>query len=124
MSKNKILITEDEKSLSSALKQRFEKEGFEVEVAEDGEICLEKVHEFGPDIILLDLLMPKVKGEEVLEKLQENEETSQIPVIVLTNLSEMKNISEVMDRGVYDYLIKSDEPLEHIVEKVKSKLSN
>lgn len=122
MNNKKILIAEDEESLNKALTESFKKEEYQVQSVKDGQSCINMAQSFAPDLILLDLLMPNIDGIEVLRQLQRNDETKDIPVIVLTNLSEMEKISEVMEIGVYDYLIKTDETLEQIIEKVRDKL--
>jgi DNA-binding response OmpR family regulator len=123
-SKHKLLIVEDEKSLSLPLKERFLSEGFGVDVAPNGLEGLKMTEESKPDVILLDLIMPEMRGEEFLDRLRENNDTKDIPVIVLTNLSNMESLSKVIEDGVYEYLIKADSSLEGIVERVKNKISN
>lgn len=121
--KKTILIAEDEPSLMSALRDKLVHEGFDVEESFDGEECLAVTEKKKPDLILLDIVMPKMDGMTVLEKLKEDEENKAIPVIILTNLSSFKDIQEAADKGAHDYLIKTDWSLEDIVSKVRERLS-
>ncbi len=119
----KILIIEDEKSLRMSLKDTFAAEGFEVLMAVDGEQGLKLALENNPDIILLDLLMPKMDGRTVLQKLRESPQGKNIPVIVLTVLRVDDSIIHWVTKyqPTY-YLIKSDWHIGQIVEKVKERL--
>ena len=112
----KILIVEDEKPLSKALELKLEKEGFDVKVAGDGEQAIQLRGEYNPDLILLDMVMPKIDGFEVLEKLQEEGNTS--PIIILSNLGQGEDINRAKNLGAADYLVKSNSPLALIVRKV------
>lgn len=114
----KILIIEDEKFLSMILKSRFEREGFNVFQAVDGEEGLKMAQET-PDIILLDLIMPKVSGFEVLETMRTDPELSKIPVVVASNLGQESDIQKARELGVVDYYVKATTPVEDIVKMVK-----
>lgn len=116
----KILIVEDEKSLSNALKDKFSSRGFDVVSVDTGEKCLEYVEGNNTDFIVLDLVMPGMGGMKALNVLKQNENTKNIPVLVLTNLSDMEKISEAIKNGAFGYIIKSDSTLENIIEKVES----
>ncbi len=115
----KILIAEDDKFLVSAYKLKFEKEGEEVEVAFDGQEALEKLKSFKPDVVLLDLMMPKMDGFEVLEKLNK-EGTMSVPIIVASNLGQAEDVERAKKLGAIDYVVKSDIALDDLVAKVKS----
>lgn len=117
-----ILIAEDEPSLMSALRDKLTQECFEVIEAYDGEECLKMIASHNPDLILLDIIMPKMDGMTVLEKLKEDDANKNIPVIILTNLSNFRDIQEAAKRGAHDYLIKTDWSLEDIVMKIKKNL--
>jgi len=119
---HKVLIVEDEKSLREALAKKFTHEGFEVFTAENGERGCELAIEKHPAIILLDVVMPKMDGIAVMQKLRMESTTKDIPIILLTNLSENEKIAEAVQFGVFDYLIKSDWKIEDVVAKVKEKL--
>ncbi len=125
--KNKkiILITEDEKSLRNALHVKLISEGFDVIEARDGEEGLEKSLKEHPDLILLDLVMPKMDGMTMLKKLRTGEEWGKlVPVIILTNLS---SADEVRNKDITEleptyYFLKTDKKIEEIVEAIKDKL--
>lgn len=117
----KILIVEDDKNFLWILKQSFVSEGFNVLTAEDGELGLDIAEREKPDIILLDILMPKMDGIAVAKKLKEAGNKAQ--VMFLTNLKDVQHISEAMDTvKETDYLIKSDFHVDTIVSMVKTKL--
>lgn len=118
----KILIVEDEIPMREALLFKFQKEGFEMIAACDGEEGLKMAEEGRPDLILLDIVMSKMDGMTMLQKLREEDWGKDIPVILLTNLSESKKVLEAMEKGVHDYLVKSDWKLEDVVVKVKERL--
>lgn len=120
MSKNKkILITEDEKSMLQALSDTFKDENFDVFGAEDGEKGLEVALKEHPDVILVDIIMPKMDGLTMLKKLREDDWGKSVPVMILTNLSDREKMAEAAEIGVCNYLIKTDWSLEDIVKKVK-----
>ena len=114
----KILIVEDEEILSTVLQEKFENENFKVEVAQEGSVVLAMAKKFKPDIILLDILLPKMNGIEVLKHLKNDDDISNIPVIMLTNLSEDVKIKEALELGAIDYLVKTQHPINEVVEKV------
>lgn len=120
----KILIVEDEDILSKVLEEKFKKWNFDVKIASNGEEALEEVLDFKPDVIALDLMLPKIDGFEVLKELKSKSETKTIPVIVVSNLSEDADIQKAMKLGAVDYYIKSTHPINEIVEKVKAVLLN
>ena len=118
--KLKILILEDEKMLMHLISSKLEKEGFEVEMAFDGEEGWEKIRNGQPDLILLDIIMPRMNGYEVLEKMKE--ENIKIPVIIISNSGQPVEIEKTKEMGAVDYLIKTEfEPAE-VLEKVKNYL--
>ena len=116
----KILIVEDESALLFAMKAELSHSGFDVEVASDGEEALKKVKTANPKLVILDLLLPKKDGFEVLEEMKKQGFTEQIPVIVVSNLGEKKNVDRAMELGAKDYLVKTDNSLEGILSKVKN----
>ena len=118
----KILIIDDEKFVVKALTAKLVAEGFSIDSAYDGEEALLKVNEVKPDLILLDIIMPKLDGISVLKRLKASPETQSIPVIILTNLYDDKKVSEVMKTGDTDYLVKVEHTLLDIVKAVKKKL--
>lgn len=122
MAKNnkRILVVEDEATLQKTLNDVLAGEGFEVSSALDGEKGLQMAIEEKPDIILLDIILPKMDGFEVLAKLKQTKEAKDIPVIILTNLSDLDNIQKALDSGATTYLVKADFHLDDVVKKVKS----
>ncbi len=121
--KKKILLVEDDSFLISMHTTKFELENFEVVAAEDGEKGLNLAAKEKPDIILLDILLPKMNGFEVLKELKSNKETSQIPVILLTNLSQKNEIEQGLALGAQDYLIKAHFMPSEVMDKIKKVLN-
>jgi len=116
----KILIAEDEDVLLNVLKDRFEAEEWDVAVARDGEETIEVVKKFRPDLILLDLLMPKKDGFEVIKEIRSNSEFKDLPIIiVLSNLGSDDDIKKALELGANDYFVKTQHPMSEIVEKAK-----
>lgn len=120
----KILFIEDEAALQQAAAQVLTEEGFEVFSALDGEIGLKLAKEKQPDLILLDLVLPKKDGFEVLKALKEDPLTKNIPVLVLTNLEGSDDVRKVLELGATTYLVKTSYKLEDIVDKVRQTLGN
>lgn len=118
----KILIAEDDKFLANAYRVKFEKENFEVVIAYDGDEAITKVKTFQPDVILLDLVMPKKDGFTTLSELKAHTDWAKIPVIVTSNLSQESDFQKAKELGAADYFVKSDTPIGSIVAKVKSYL--
>lgn len=126
MPKNKainILIVEDDVFLADLYKTKFTLEGFKVTVAYDGEKGLESVKKVMPDIILLDLVLPKLSGFDILRGIKADNETKNIPVILLTNLSQKSDIETGLKLGANDYLIKAHFMPSEVVEKIKKLVS-
>lgn len=120
--KHKILLVEDDTALSSVYKSRMELEGFEVKEVSNGELALAAALEFKPDIILLDAMMPKISGFDVLDILRNTKETESIKVIMLTALSQPKDKERAEALGVDDYLVKSQVVIGDVVGKIKHHL--
>lgn len=114
----RILITEDEKPMGRALQIKFEKNGFSVTSANDGEEALAFLEKETFDVILLDLIMPKINGFKVLETLKD--QGIKTPVCVMTNLSQEEDKEKAMKLGARDFFVKSDIAAAEIVERVKS----
>ena len=115
-----MLVVEDEEILLTALKEELLSGGYEVEGAGDGEDGLEKVKSFQPQLILLDLVMPKMDGMEMLQRLKADSSMRDIPVVILTNLSDYERISQALSLGAMDYLVKANYKLEDLLDKVKT----
>lgn len=119
----KILVVEDEKPMSSILGKELKKLDHDVEFAYDGHEAMEKAKTMNPDLILLDLILPKANGFEVLEKVKADSETSAIPVMVLSNLGSDEDIKHAMKLGAIDYYVKAQHPLLELVEKISEFLA-
>ena len=118
--KKKILVVEDDKFLSSAYKAKLTKAGFEVVMALDGEEATTALTTFTPDIILLDLIMPKKDGFAVLQEIKASDKWKNIPVIVASNLGQKEDIDRGMALGAKDFIIKSDLSLDDLIKKINS----
>jgi len=118
----KILFIEDESALQRTFEEALKDEGFEMISALDGETGLKMAKEKNPDLILLDLILPKIEGMEVLKKLKEDEKTKDIPVIVLTHLEELEKVEKAMELGAKAYLVKGEYSLNEVVERIKKVL--
>lgn len=117
-----ILFIEDESVLQKTFRDVLEEEGYEIITALDGEIGLRLVKEKKPDLVLLDLILPKMDGFEVLKELKKNKETKDIPVIILTNLEKSEDVDRALELGATTYLVKANYELKEVVEKVKKTL--
>jgi DNA-binding response OmpR family regulator len=118
-----ILFIEDEATLQKTLGEVLTKEGYQVISALDGEIGLRMAKEKKPNLILLDLILPKMNGFEVLKKIKEDAEIKDIPIIVLTNLESMEDIQKALELGAATYLVKANYSLEELIEKIKKTIS-
>jgi len=119
---NHILIVEDEEFLVRALKDNLEAEGCSVDTAANGELAMEQIKKRRPDLILLDLLMPKKDGFYVLAEVKKNPEWRLVPTIVLSNLGGDADIKKALEMGADDYFVKSQHPIEEVIEKIKAYL--
>lgn len=119
---NRVLIIEDEPELSSAIKIKLEKEGYEVETAENGKNGWDIVEAGEVDCVILDVVMPHTDGVWFLKKLRSDPVRTKIPVIVFTNLSEGEKVSKVVALGEYRLLIKAQTSLETLVNTVREVL--
>ena len=117
--KKKILLVEDDVALSAVYKSRLEMEGFDAHAVNNGEVALSAALQFKPDLILLDAMMPKISGFDVLDILRNTPETSNIRIIMLTALSQPKDKERAESLGVDDYLVKSQVVIGDVVERVK-----
>jgi DNA-binding response OmpR family regulator len=120
----KILLVEDDAFVSDIYQTKLGQVGFDVTSAENGVEAIKRLEENLPDLILLDIVMPYMDGMEVLKKLKENEKWKNIPVVLLTNLSEKEKVEEGVRIGANDYLIKSHFTPSEVVTKVKALLNN
>ena len=118
----KILFIEDESALQKTFRDVLEKEGYQMISALDGESGLRLAKSQKPDLILLDLILPRKDGFEVLKELKEDETTKGIPVIVLTNLEDIESVEKAIELGATTYLVKAQYTLEEVIQKVKKAL--
>lgn len=121
-SKPVVALIEDDPMIGEMYKTKFAKNGFEIQIAVDGAAGLELVRKIKPDIILLDIIMPKLDGFEVLKQLRENPDFKKTPVVMLTNLGQEEDVKKGRDLGAEDYFVKTNFTPSAIVDKVKSLL--
>ena len=115
MRNKKILIIEDEEALASVISSKFKLEGFEVAVENNGQDGLNKIEAWRPDLILLDIIMPKMNGYEVLENLQKK--NNEIPIIIISNSGQNVELEKVKKLGAVDYIIKTQMNPDEVVAK-------
>jgi len=116
-----LLLVEDDPLIARLYKGAFTLSGHEVQVAFNGEEGLQKLHEMKikPTLILMDVMMPKVNGLQLLERIKQDPETKNIPVVMLTNVSDEENVQKALDLGAVTYLVKSQYTPKEVVGKVK-----
>ena len=118
----KILFIEDEARLQEAMAAKLESDGYEVLSAFDGETGIKMAQEHKPDLILLDLILPKKDGFEVLEELKATPGLPAVPILALTNLEDRRSIERCLSYGVHSYLAKANYSLDEISQKIKEAL--
>lgn len=118
----KIAIIEDDDVIAQMYRMKFTSEGFEVQIAPNGKLGVELCQEMRPDMILLDLKMPEMTGEEALEKIRSTDWGRPIPVIVLTNLGEEEAPKKLKDLNVHSYIVKADLTPSQVTQRVKEAL--
>ncbi len=118
----KIVIAEDDQLINTSLVQGFQDAGFEVTSAPDGEVAVAKIKEVKPDVAVLDIMMPKLDGIGVIWEMKADPDTEKIPAVVLTNLSDAETVSKILEAGAADYLLKSDQSIDQVVQKVREVL--
>ena len=118
----KILLVEDDSFLSSLLKNRLQKEGFEVVLAKDGDEAINYLRNINPDLLLLDLILPKKTGFEVMEELRSNPQlqgNSNLPIIIISNLGQQEDIDKSRQLGAIEYYVKAKVSIDQLIEKIK-----
>jgi len=120
--KKRILIIEDDSILQKAMQEFLISDGFEVVAASDGEEGLRFARSKNPDLILLDIILPKINGFEVLKEIKGDAKIKEVPIVVLTNLGGMNDVEKVLALGASTYLVKSDYGLAEIAQKIKETL--
>lgn len=119
----KIAIIEDDPTIHQMYRMKFEADGFEVELADDGEEGVAMVRAFHPDIVLLDLQMPGMGGVEVLKKLRAHPWGKNIPVMILTNIGKEEAPAELSQLDISGYIVKAELTPKQVVERVKAVLA-
>ncbi len=117
--KLKVVLVEDDKFLQKILVTKFTKEGFDVRAASDAEQGLQMILTEAPNIVLLDLILPKMSGFDLLTELKANGKTKAIPVVILSNLGQEEDINRAKSLGALDFLVKADISINEVVQKVK-----
>lgn len=114
------MLVDDDQFITVAYKTGLEQAGYDVSVARDGEQALTMVHQAAPDLMLLDMIMPKMNGFEVLQALRADELLAGLPVMVLTNLSQQSDEDEARGYGIVDFVVKADVSLRDLQTKIDS----
>jgi len=122
--KKQVLLVEDDEFLAELYATKLNLEGFEVSLAADGEKGIRLIKEKKPDLILLDIVLPKMDGFEILKRMKADKETRNIPVILLTNLSQKDEVKKGLDLGANDYLIKAHFMPSEVIKKIKKVLGD
>lgn len=117
-----ILIVEDDLFLAEIYQKKFEMEGFKVSMANDGEKAVNDIKKKMPDLVLLDILLPKLDGFSVLEAIKSDSVSKDIPIILLTNLGQQDDVQRGLEKGAADYLIKTHFKPSEVVDKVRKLL--
>ena len=117
-----VEVVEDEPAILQSLHDSLEREGFAVIVAKDGKEAYKVAVSHHPDLILLDIVLPKIDGLSMLEQLRKDEWGKSVPVIALTAYSDAEKTTKAMELGIKDYLVKTDWNLEDVIRIVKQKL--
>ena len=115
----KIVIIEDDPTISQMYRMKFEADGFDVRMAANGQIGVDLVKSFKPDVVLLDIQMPEMDGAEALANIRAHQESKTTPVIVLTNLGEEEAPSEMRSLGIHSYIVKANYTPRQVVAHVK-----
>lgn len=119
----KVLIIEDDQFLQKMYQKKFEVAGFEVSSASDGEDGLVKIKAIKPDLVLMDVMLPKLNGLDALVSAKQDPEIKDIPILIITNLSSASDAEDAMQKGAVGYMIKSDFTPSQVIEKAQEVLS-
>lgn len=119
----KIAIIEDDSVISQMYRMKFEADGFDVQVADNGKTGVDLVQSFTPDLILLDLQMPEMTGNEALAHIRQQPWGAKIPVIILTNLGIEESPKELKDLGIHSYIVKAELTPSQVVARAKEALA-
>jgi len=118
----KVLVVEDEQLIADLLQKKLIKEGYYAFAAGDGEAALQQIREERPDIVLLDIVLPRMNGFEVLAELRKDEELRKIPVIIISNSGQQAEIEKAKEVGVRDWLVKTEFDPKEVLEKVQKQI--
>jgi len=118
----KVAIIEDDLAIAQMYRLKFEAEGYKVEIAENGKLGLELCEQLKPDVVLLDLMMPEMNGDEMLDKMRKTDWGKDIKVIILTNVGEQEAPENLKKLGVEAYIVKAEMTPKQVAELVKNKL--
>ncbi len=118
----KVLIVEDEQLIGDLLQRKLREEGYYALVARDGEAAVKQIREEKPDIILLDIVLPRLNGFEVLSEIRKDETLRKIPVIIISNSGQPTEIEKAKESGVRDWLIKTEFDPQEVSEKVRRQI--
>ncbi len=121
--KKKILLVEDDTTLATVYRSRLEMEGFDTKEVNNGEAALSAIQDYKPDLVLLDAMMPKISGFDVLDIIRNTPSTANTRVIMLTALSQPKDKERAENLGVDEYLVKSQVVIGDVVDRVKHHLN-
>ena len=121
---SKILLVEDDRFLIKAVYTKLTQKGFEVVLANDGDEAISKAKTEKPELVLLDMVLPKKSGFEVLQELKEDSTTKNIPIIVLTNLEGSEDVERALANGATTYLVKANYSAHDVASKIKQVLDN
>ncbi len=119
----KVLIIEDDAFILETVVKKFKDSGFNTFFAKDADEAIKSIYENMPDIVLLDIILPKGNGLELLKKIKSDEKSSKIPVIIFSNLGSENDIKTAMESGASDYIVKASVSPLQVVEKVRSIIS-
>lgn len=123
MAAAKILIIEDDRYISKMYQLKLSLDGFDVQVADNGRVGIDKVKEFRPDIVLTDILMPELDGFEVIKMIKAEEELKSIPILIMSNLGQEDHIQKGLELGALGYIVKSQYTPSRVVDKIKEILA-
>lgn len=118
----KIAIIEDDHTISQMYRMKFESDGYDVQVAENGKIGIKLIEDWSPDLVLLDLMMPEMNGAEALGEIRSKDWGQKVPVIILTNMGKEEAPKELDSLSVSDYIVKAEMTPRQVVDKVKNVL--
>ena len=118
----KVLIIEDDQRINKVYMAKLSVEGITVITALDGEEGLRKIYSEKPDLILLDLMLPQKSGFEILKEIKQDPKVKDIPVLILSNLAQEKEVEKGLELGAEDYLVKTDYSIQQVMEKIKKAL--